>query len=430
VSGNGLSGVKSSASKFLLIFLLLIFSVEVSPQATPVRAQSPPQPIPATPQPTPVIIQTDNPNPDSEPTPQPDRGAAGDSDTQQFQQRIERARALAAAHQLATAANELESVRKGASDVVVRSVTSVMLMGIYLEEGNYPRAESLLEETFSAYKPKDEASLRTFFALAGQAVIGARSHLARYRSFGINVNSDNLPVEAAADLDRLRSLLERMVAQARTMSEERKTSDSLALLEDVIGIRLSIFRDIEDRARWEAEYARAREGLASSQTQIALLGVPFGAIKPLAEVKTSTPDGADIAEKDPAPSAHANAAVKPVAESKDSGSVTKTNEDMAGKKNSKVDLKPRSTGSLNSRATKKVLPTYPPLAKSAGTAGVVRVYVTVDETGKVIEVSGSEGPVPLRANAEEAAWGWRFLPTAIGGKALRISGFIEFVFEL
>ncbi len=62
--------------------------------------------------------------------------------------RIERARALVAAHQLETAASELESVRSATKDSSVHSITSIMLMNIYLEAGNYGRAEALLEENF------------------------------------------------------------------------------------------------------------------------------------------------------------------------------------------------------------------------------------------------------------------------------------------
>jgi len=434
IVNGSFSGIPSIAGTFLPLFCIAIFSVDSYSQSTPVPAQSPaPQSMSRGPEEAPtVIIQTEEANPQPEPTPPTDIARTSSLDPQQFRNRIERARALAAAHQLASAANELESVRKDASDEVVRNVTSVILMGIYLEDGNYARAESLLEETFSARKPKDESSLRSYFALAGQAVISARAHLARYRGFGISTNSSALPTEAISDLARLRSLLERMVAQARVISEERKTTDSLALLEDVIGIRLSAFRDAEDRVRWETEYAGAREGLASSQTQIASLGGRIVGLKPSAEVDATASDGPVVAAKAPQVEPDQKDAEN-ASTAKDAGSEAKnesTNKDGGAEKNAKVDLKTGSPGSLNSRATKRVVPTYPSLAKSAGAAGVVRVYITVDETGKVIEVSSSEGPVTLRPNAEKAAWGWRFVPAAIGGKPLRMKGFIEFVFEL
>jgi hypothetical protein len=110
-----------------------------------------------------------------------------------IQTRIQRARALIAAHQLETAATELESVRAASQDFAIRNITSVMLMSIYLEAGNYGRAEALLEENFRLRSVQNGDSVRTYFALAGQAVNGARTHLSRYRSFGINTTDSNLP---------------------------------------------------------------------------------------------------------------------------------------------------------------------------------------------------------------------------------------------
>ena len=126
------------------------------------------------------------------------------------QGRIERAKALMAAHQLETAATELESVRAATKEPALRNITSVMLMNVYLEAGNYGRAEALLDESFKSDAGRNEDSLRTYFALAGQAINGARGHLARYRSFGINIADANLQPEAATDLNRLRALIERI----------------------------------------------------------------------------------------------------------------------------------------------------------------------------------------------------------------------------
>ena len=94
------------------------------------------------------------------------------------------------------------------------------------------------------------------------------------------------------------------------------------------------------------------------------------------------------------------------------------------------DAKTLNAGSLNAKATKKVLPVYPPLAKQNRASGMVRVYVVVDETGKVVEVSRSVGPLLLRRAAEEAARQWSF--SAIHGveNPVRFSGFIDFNFTL
>lgn len=61
----------------------------------------------------------------------------------------------------------------------------------------------------------------------------------------------NVAVEARIE----RSLLERMVAQAKEITKDAsKAYYSMALLEDVLGIRLSLARDGADREKWEGEY--------------------------------------------------------------------------------------------------------------------------------------------------------------------------------
>jgi len=349
-----------------------------------------------------------------------------------LQTRIERARALIAAHRLDTAASELESVRAATQDYAVRNITSIMLMSVYLEEGNYGRAEALLEENYQDHHPsasaapgtparsaqKDE-SLGTYFALAVQAVNGARTHLARYRSFGINTADASLPAEAVSDLNRLRSLLERMIAQAKEISNGRRAYDSLSLLEDVLGIRLSLAKDSEDQARWEVEYGSAREVLASSQTQIASLG----GIPPLRPAQSPV-------NKVTSPSPYSK---KKIAETPLEIKAPEKNDDpmVQPTGDSKADEPPISdAGSLNAKATKKVLPRYPPIARQSGAAGLVRVHVIVDETGKVIAVSHSEGPLLLRSAAEEAARQWSFEGISSDSRPARLSGYIDFNFTL
>ena len=355
-----------------------------------------------------------------------------------LQARIERARALIAAHRLDVAASELESVRAMAQDNAFRNITSIMLMNVYLEEGNYGRAEALLEETFKSRSTKDD-SLGNFFALAGQAVNGARLHLARYRTFGISTNNETLPPEAVSDLDRLRSLLERMVAQAKEISNARRAYDSLSLLEDVLGLRLSLAKDSEDQIKWETEYAGARESLASSQTQIASLGgIPplrpgrapvknAAAPSPYSTKKStdSPPLGVKPVDKDHAsaerPSGDATTANQrvTVAKSADQPPAVSTGEPQV-----------TEAGSLNAKATKKVVPRYPAFAKQSGAAGLVRVHVLVDEAGHVVSVSRSEGPMLLRAAAEEAAKQWAFEVRSNDGRPTRLSGYIDFNFAL
>lgn len=372
------------------VFLVLAFLISFS---AIVQAQSPPDPAksPADPARSAEVLQT----------------------------RIERARALIAAHRLDTAASELESVRAATQDYAVRNITSIMLVSVYLEEGNYGRAEALLEENYQARFAQKDESLGTYFALAGQAVNGARTHLARYRSFGINTADASLPAEAVSDLNRLRSLLERMIAQAREISNGRRTYDSLSLLEDVLGIRLSLAKDSEDQAKWEAEYASAREVLASSKTQIASLGgiPPRTAQSPVNKVTSPSPYSTKKSSETP---------LEIKAPEKNDGAA-----EQQPPGDTKADEPPISdAGSLNAKATKKVLPRYPPIARQSGAAGLVRVHVIVDETGKVIAVSHSEGPLLLRSAAEEAARQWSFEGISSEGRPARLSGYIDFNFTL
>lgn len=359
------------------------------------------------------------------------QSTADSTSPEAVESRIQRARALIAAHQLQTAASELENVRAASQDSSVRNVTSVMLMSIYLEEGNYGRAESLLEENFHARSAQNGDSVRTYFALAGQAVNGSRTHLGRYRSFGVSITDANLPVEVVTDLARLRSLLERMIVQARQISAESSGFDSLSLLEDVLGIRRSLAKDSEDLAQWESEYASARQTLASSRTQIASLrGIsalpPAKATlnkpvspSPYSVRRTPETDAPQIVvtatEQQHPPREPANAEPAKVEDQ----STTPPD-----------DSTPVSLGLLNSRATKRVVPRYPPLARQSATVGLVRVYLVVDETGEVVEISRSEGPLLLRRAAEEAARQWRFDAKPGAPTPTRISGYLDFNFTL
>ncbi len=329
--------------------------------------------------------------------------------------RIERARALAAVHQLQAAATELENIRASANDVTIRDATTLMLLGIYLEEGNYGRSQTLLDETFQTRAAQKDESLRTYFATAGQTINGIRAHLARYRTYGIHLGDTSLPVEANTDLDRVRTLVERLIAQAKEISKEAGRSyDALALLEDVLGIRLLLARSEEDRAKWQTEYLTARERMASSQIQVASLGRstaldavtnripnPF-ASKP-ASGATATSDTPQ-AQPSPVPVAPPTSTTGP-------------------------EPQLVSTGSLSGRETKRVTPVYPQQAKTLNVAGTVRVFAIVDENGKVW-VTNSEGPNVLRKAAEEAAKGWTFPPSTVNNRPVRFAGYIDFDFKL
>lgn len=89
---------------------------------------------------------------------------------------------------------------------------------------------------------------------------------------------------------------------------------------------------------------------------------------------------------------------------------------------------PISAGILNGKATARVAPAYPQEAK--GAAGAVSVRVLVDETGKVVEAEAVSGHPLLRQAAVDAAYKWRFSPTTLMGKPVKVSGTINFNFVL
>ena len=325
--------------------------------------------------------------------------------------RIERARALAAVHQLQAAAAELENVRASVNDVALRNVTTLMLLGIYLEEGNYGRSQSLLEETFQQRAAQKDESLRTYFAAAGQTVNGIRAHLARYRSFGLNPGETGLPVEANTDLEHVRTLLERVIAQANEIAKQAGRSyEALALLEDVLGIRLSLARNNDDRSKWQTEYLLAREKMASSQIQVASLG--------------RSPALDAVTNRIPNPFA-----TKPAPDSGTSDSSPVPTPSPAAATSTGPEPQLVTMGLLSGRETKRVTPVYPATAKSHNISGTVRVFAIVDENGK-IWVTSSEGPTLLRKAAEEAAKGWTFPPSLVNNKPVRIAGYLDFEFKL
>ena len=287
-------------------------------------------------------------------------------------------------------------------------------MNIYLESGNYGRAEALLEEGFRERSSRNGDSARTYFALAGQAVNGARLHIARYRSVGISITDATLPSEALTDLERLRSFLERLIAQAKEITREQQAYDSLSLLEDVLGIRLALAKDAEDQVRWQNEHTSARQ-LLTSPTQL----VSLNGISALPPSKAS--------RKDPSTLPYATRRSEESQSSEAPSTEAKTKADE--QKTSDQPL-PNEAGPLNARATRRVVPVYPTLARQAGASGLVRVHVIVDETGKVVEVSKSEGHVLLRRVAEDAARQWFFDTNLSDNRPSRLSGYIDFNFAL
>jgi TonB family protein len=374
--------------------------------------------------------------------------------------RIAHARALAAAHKLAAAASELDNIRTTATDESVRDVARIMLMNVYLEEGDYARADSLLTDTFKARSPAQESSVQFYFALAGQTVNGARHHIERYREFGINIADKGLPPEAQSDLERLRALLELIATQATEMGRETaKSTDAIALLEEVASVRATVAKDDNDRQRWQQEFTNARQRLAASETRIAsispvLAGRQISTNIPAGAARTSNPGTASSSSTTNTKRA-GNAGRKPVAPANDSGNTasnsssspssstavpsssapasqpgTTSEKKAGGDAGSTAGGQLVDVGSLIDKATQKVNPLYPATARNVRLTGVVTVYLVINENGVVETVQRTSGPQMLRQAAVDAAKRWKFQPTMVDGQPVRVAGYISFNFTL
>ena len=276
-----------------------------------------------------------------------------------------------------------------------------------MKKGTTGARRRYLTKRFRQRTTQKDESLRTYFAAAGQTLNGIRTHVARYRNYGLNPNEPGLPVEASTDLERVRSLLERVIDQANEIAKEASRSyEALALLEDVLGIRSSLARNSDDHSKWQTEYLLAREKMAKSQIQVASLGR-----SPALDAMTNkipnpfSTKPAQTTEAAPGPS--------PIPSTTNTG----------------PEPQLVTTGSLSGRETKRVTPVYPPAARTNGVSGTVRVFAIVDENGK-IWVTNSEGPTPLRRAAEEAAKGWTFPPSFVNSKPVRFAGYLDFEFKL
>jgi protein TonB len=386
------------------------------------------------------------------------------AETDAAQKRLTRARSLAAIGKLAAAAGELESLRAATKDESVREVTRVLLMAIFVEMPDYAHATSLLDEAFKARtagQTADEAT-HSYFALAGQTVNAVRTHLERYRSFGVNVaDAAELPAEAAGDIEQLRGLLERVVEQAKSLHEEQikggnegtRGLDAAALLEDAATVRMRLSRHDEDRALWQSVVSDARRHLFSSEMRIASISeIPSARpapVPPAPSAKQPAPDKpapasrteqkssdasrnsskksrppANEPSKQPAAStANAQPAAPASGSAQPQGPATGTAGPTTGGG-------PVAVGALVGKAKQRVSPSYPSLARTARISGVVTVFLLINEKGEVESVQRTDGPQQLQQAATDAARRWKFNPTVIDGQPVRVTGYLSFNFAL
>ena len=378
----------------------------------------------------------------------------GDLDADGIQRRITRARALAAAGNLPAARSELEALQRTSGvDPSVREITLVLLAGIYIDQADYTYAENLLNAAFGARATGGESGARAYFVLAGQVLGGVRARLERYRVFGLNVADGELPSEASGDLDRLRTLIEKVFSQGRQLRDENaRNMDATALLEEAAGVRVRLARKDDERAQWQRELTDARQRLIGTTARAASNGTnaPAARTQTTSVPTLSNPSGNTTTAQPTPPPANAspttsngtnsNAPQNTASNTTRGNSTQPTTTTTAPANPPKAGApaggdaaaagKPLEVGSLLPRAAQTVAPTYPATARSARITGKVTVFLTVDERGAVGAVQRTDGPELLRRAAEDAARRWKFRPTIVNGQPVRVSGFINFNFTL
>jgi Ca-activated chloride channel family protein len=91
---------------------------------------------------------------------------------------------------------------------------------------------------------------------------------------------------------------------------------------------------------------------------------------------------------------------------------------------------PISGGVLNGKAISLPMPLYPEAARNARAYGTVSVEVTIDEQGRVIAARAVSGHALLHGPAVAAARRARFAPTKLSGQPVRVTGIINYNFNL
>jgi len=364
-----------------------------------------------------------------------------------MRERISEAKAFIAVRNYNAAIYELENIRKESADAAVQSVTSVLLMNSYLELGDFKRAHDLLNQFYAQQKTTKPNASTNYAAVAAQVVKGARTRAERYRALGLNVADRTLPLEALNDLEKMRETLELVITQSKEISQTpAKAAGAIALLEEATSSRSMIARDDYDARAWKEQIADMREQVATNgkvvldavnestsniSPEFVTTNNPSSAtLPPTSEIKHPTPTEQKPVDKKPAEATVAKTdapIIVPSAAPKkeEPKPVTETPKTDTPKNTSPVEA-----GSLLPYATKQTSPVYPPAAKTLRATGVVRVDVTISETGEVAEVQKASGPPMLQAAAKDAIKKWKFKPFVRDGQPVKAIGYISFNFAL
>ena len=376
-----------------------------------------------------------------------------------MRERISKSKAYIAVRNYNAAIYELENIRKETSDTAVQGVVNVLLMNSYLEQGDYKRAQTLLTEFYTSQKTTKPNASASYMAVAGQIIKSARNRVERYRTLGLSVSDRTLPLEATNDLEKMRETLEIVITQSKEISANKsKTADAMMLLEEASSSRSMLARDDYDSRRWKDEVADTREQVVNSRSVVVsavneaptdiqntnLLAEntkPVEKVPVMIPVVDKHPDAlpspsrereVKLVEKQPSETAVAQndkpiivvSAPPPVKEEPKPVANTPAPEPV--KNTSPLDV----GSSLVGYATKQPSPVYPSSARSIRAAGIVKVEVTINETGDVSEVQKTSGHQLLQSAARDAIRKWKFKPFVRDGQPVKATGFVNFNFAL
>ncbi len=390
--------------------------------------------------------------------------------------RISKSKAYIAVRNYNAAIIELEKLRRETSDDAVQGVVNVLLMNSYLEQGDFKRAQDMLNEFFAVQKTTKPNADAAYMTVAGQVIKGARSRAERYKALGLNISDRTLPLEALNDLEKMRETLELVITQSKEMGgNTAKAANAMVMLEEASGSRSMLARDDYDSRRWRDELADTREKMAKSGSVIsAVLESPAGSPQafmpnestvaknfsadlppagpspassqpvlgqPAAMITNSTgqpvvnlpeqPKSGPVKTSDPIYVRSAPPTPREPAKSEPTASGPKAAAETTIEKPAPlVSTGPLDVGSLIAYATNRSQPIYPAAAKTIRTTGVVKVEVTVNEAGEVTEIQNATGPTMLQSAAKDAIRKWRFKPFTRDGQPVKATGFISFNFSL
>jgi TonB family protein len=375
-----------------------------------------------------------------------------------MRERIARAKAFIAVRNYNAAIYELENIRKESNDAELQAGVNVLLMNSYLEQGDYKRAQDFLSQFYATQKTSKPNASAFYMAVAGQVVKGARNRVERYRALGLSISDRTLPLEATNDLEKMRETLELVITQAKDIGKEKaKTPNAMALLEEASSSRSMLARDDYDARRWRDEVADTREAITNSRSVVldANSGAPqqpqegeFVAVakteerppvsQPVVDIKNNVPadgsGGGPLQKTPPESTLSQNNAPIYVPSAPPTVQPSVKEELKAEPKTPNTQpvtsTTPIDVGSLVAYATNQPSPVYPRAAKSLGAKGVVRVDVTVNETGDVSEVQKTSGPSLLQGAAKDAIKKWKFKPFIRDGQPVKANGFVSFNFDL